>query len=798
MKIVFKFFTSILIFTSTVFAQNTGVIKGKLTDTKQPVEFATITLSKLPDSTKVSFYATSDSLGAFEIENIPFAEYYIQIRLVGFQNLAKTITFSEQSPVLDLGTINFLEDNNLLKDLVVTAQKSLIQKTNVGFVVNAGANLTQAGGTATDLLKNTPTVAVDADGGVTLRGKTPLILINGRNSNLSNLEQLPASSIETIEIITSASAKYDANAESGIINIVLKKNKADGTNGALAMGVGAGSRFRVNSSELLNHKVGKWNLGLAYDNRFAGRTRSITGDRTNYNLAESYFLNQDRKDERFERLQNLKLNIDYQFNSKNTLAFEAIGNQQGQDNDETLLSQFTTQSNLFTSGNDRHSVEIRRAKVAEFALNFNRSYEQKNKSLSASVNTSIENGKENTVIDTRNLIATDSPSGDYFYQKTHNYENGVISNAMLDFTQPIGSKVLLDMGYKGTFRSIVSDYLTANKVGNDYVTNTGASNVFDFNEQINAFYGLVRSVKSENSKLSYDLGLRAENVHNAGQTQDKSTAFTNDYLKLFPTANFVYNSSADGFWKLSYGKRINRPRLGQLNPFIDITDAFNPHSGNPNLQPEIIHALELGYNRELNKYSLTSNVFYRHSKNTIRSFFQEIGDGIVLNKPMNIGTADSYGIENILIGKPSSVYDFNVSASFFQQKLNASNIIADAVQSSFNWYGKVINNFAVKKGGKVQIIGNYTSATTTPQGRTVPVYFVDLAYQQKINSHARIALTAVDVFNTLKSGGTNYTSDFYSTRASKADTSAIMLTFAYSFNSAVKEKLLENKFSKEW
>ncbi|CAH0996185.1 hypothetical protein EMA8858_02315 [Emticicia aquatica] len=791
----------LITFSIISFAQSTGKIIGNVTDNQQAIEFANVTLAKLPDSTKILYFTSTDSLGNFSFDKINFGSYTLQISLIGYQYFTQKIVLNEENNTIILNNLKLKSDAKLLSEVVVTSQKKLIEKTSEGFIVNAAANITQLGGTATDLLKSTPTVAVDADGAITLRGKTPLILVNGRNSNLTNADQIPASSIESIEIINSASAKYDANAESGIINIRLKKNTQNGTNGAIALGAGLGSRSRVNSSVLLNHKVGKWNIGLGYDNRFAGRTKHITGNRTNYNLPNTYQINQDRNDERVERLQNLKFNLDFAANSKNNFSIEAIGNIEGQDNLEDLKSLIYTQNNSFNSGNDRYSAEYRRAKVAEFALNYTRKFINPQKSLSANINTSIENGRENTDISTQNLNENLSNVGETFFQKTHNYENGNISNAMLDYVFPITKKGILETGYKGIFRSIKTDYESSNKVGNDYVINSASSNIFNFNENVHALYALYHAYLGEknNPKWKYELGIRAEKVNNSGETQNNSTHFTNDYLKLFPTANFSYFTSPDEFWKISYGKRINRPRLGQLNPFVDITDALNPHSGNPNLKPEIIQALEVGYNKEWENTTLSSNVFYRYSKNTIRNYFQQQTNGTVLNLPINIGSANSFGLENIFTAKPNNFYDLNASITLFQQKLNGSNISSDAVQNAFNWYGKIINNFVISKGGKLQIIGNYNSAATTPQGKLIALYNIDLGFQQKLGKgNARLGLVVVDIFNTLKSGAKNFTSDFVSNRTQKADTRAVMLTFAYTFRSAFKEKLLENKFSKEF
>ena len=331
--------------------------------------------------------------------------------------------------------------------------------------------------------------------------------------------------------------------------------------------------------------------------------------------------------------------------------------------------------------------------------------------------------------------------------------------------------------------------------------NTAASNVFNFVENVQAVYALYSSSfgNNETPKWKYNVGIRGEQVSNNGYTQNNSTHFSNQYLKIFPTASITFNNSATENIKLSYGKRINRPNLGQLNPFTDLTDSLNPHSGNPYLKPEIIHAIELGYANEWKKISFSINLFYRYSINTIRPFYQLQANGVNLNLPMNIGNSSTFGFENMVNAKLNTAYEVNASFSLFQQHLNGSNISSDVVQDALGWYGKIINNFVPVKNGKLQIIANYNSALATPQGKRIEQYFMDLGYQQKFGKgNIRLGLTVVDVFNNLKSGYINNTSLFTNYRYGKADTRAIMVTFAYTFKSVFKEKLLDNQFSKEY
>ncbi|MRX68733.1 Outer membrane receptor proteins, mostly Fe transport [Flavobacterium resistens] len=780
------------------FGQKTSSIKGNITDGKLPVEFVDVVLKHASDSTKIANYAVTDVMGNFALENVASGDYQLQFKLIGFKTISQKIKVSENP--ISIGTIKLQNDANLLNDVVVKSQKKQIQKTNEGFIFNAVSNISQSGGTATDMLKSIPTVAVDAEGGITLRGKSPMILINGKNSAITNMDQIAASSIESIEVISNPTAKYDANAESGIINIKLKKNNQNGLNGAVVLGGGFGAKGRVNSSVLLNNKTEKWNIGLGYDNRFAGRTKKINADRTNYFIDDEHYIHQHRDDARTEGLQNLKFNVDFTPNDRNTFSFEALGNIETQDNDETLYTQVNTSTNAFFSNNKRHSLELERSKVGELSFNYDRKFSDERKSLNTSITSSFGKHRENTDIDTYNYDEYQQQIGEAKLQRTHNYENQNISNAIVNYAFPVSEKTIVETGYKGTFRFFNSDFESADLVNGDYVVNPIASNTFEFNEQINAVYGMLNSFigESENPKWKYNLGLRAENVSNTGATQNNSDRFSNNYLKFFPSASLQLNLKTDEFVKIGYSKRINRPDLDDLNPFIDITDALNPHGGNPYLKPEIIHIAEMSYNKDWQNYSLSTNAFYRNTTDAIRQYAELLDNGVIFLQPRNIGSTVTYGLETIFSLKPIGFYDANISLTAFQQNINASNLGEDVINNAFSWYGKIINNFVPWKGGKLQIIGNYNSALATAQGKRIPIYNVDMGFQQKLGKgNARLGLVVTDMFNTLESGYKNNTALFSNNRTNKSDTRALMITFAYTFKSDFKEKLLENQFSTE-
>jgi outer membrane receptor protein involved in Fe transport len=782
-----------------VFSQSGGAIRGSVSDGKDPLEFSNAFIASFPDTTKVLKITASDSLGRFEFDNLPYGNYILKISLIGYLPARFSVRLDSLNSIFDIPTLQLKPDAKFLNTVDVVTHKDLIKKTPQGFVIMAKDNLTQAGGTATDLLKNTPTIVVDAEGGITVRGKSPLILINGRNSGLTNTDRIPASSVESIEIINNPGAQYDADAEGGIINIKLKKNTDKGTNGSVVLGGGYGAKGRINSSFALNHQTSKWNFALAYDNRFANRTRKVEGSRINSNLPEEYSLVQHRHDGRYEQTQNLKFNIDFTPNDKNNFSLELIANTDGVDNDEFLITQLRTQTDSFQFKNTRRSIELAREKTAEFAFYYSRKFKDPNKYLNMSLTSSLDLDRENTDITSQSLYENDALLGNPFLQRTHNYQTGTISNFRIDHAQPLGKKGILETGYKGILRNTDADYQSLYFQNSDYVVNPKSSNDFNFLEQIHAVYAQYKGFvgNADSAKLKYDLGLRVEQMSNESKLGDVSVVKRN-YLNFFPTGNLAYYLNQNDFLKLSFTRRINRPDLERLNPFLDITDSLNPHNGNPYLKPELSNALEAGYNRELKKVSLSVNVFYRYTTNIIRSYTTLFPNGVALITPVNFGNLSTYGIEGIASVFPAKFWSANISVSAFQQSINGSNVRDDIATNVFSWYGKLINNFTLWKGSKLQVIANYNSPVGTPQGKTIEIYYADLGFQQKLfKNRAALGIVVTDMFNTQRKGSTSYTSDFSNYRYSKIDTRAVLFTFAYSFGTSFKEELMENKFSND-
>lgn len=769
-------------------------IQSRIVDKYAPVEFVNVLLYSASDSVKILKYATTDSAGVFKLADLGAGKYILKTQMMGFVSAKIPVTLAA-SQTVHLDDILLQTDSKMLAAVEVLSQKELVQKTTQGFIVKAKDNLTQAGGSATDLLKSIPTVVVDAEGSITVRGKGPLILINGRTSGISSTDLIPASSVESVEIINNPSAQYDADSEGGIINITLKKAAKSGTNVTASVGGGFGAKGRGSAAFSMNRSAGKWNIGLSYDMRISERTRKANTTRTSFDQPLNYLLLQNRNDNRTETTQNLKFNVDYAASAQDLFNFEVLSNFEGQDNDEVLGSQFSTKLGAFNSRNIRESIELEKGLAVEFAGTYKHLFADKKEKLIINASTSIGRDNQDTDINTKSLSESGTAYGSTFLQRTYSYAKPQTTNFKLDYAKPISSTTTLETGYKGIYRANNIDFQNQTFIGSGYVKNPAVSNIFDFKEQIHAAYVQIKSEPSASFK--YDIGLRAEKVLNEGTSiSNSSISFQRDYFNLFPTANFAYFVNKSDFLKFSYSRRINRPGLGDLNPMIDITDSLNQHGGNPYLKPELVNAFEVGYNKEGEGWSLSSSVFYRLSNNMIRTYIDLKPNGVAITTPQNFGNATTYGVEEILDWFPAKFWSVNTSLSLFDQKIDGNVVSTDVANEVVSWYGKMIHNFTLSKQSKLQIIGAYNAPTAMAQGTRMAVYNVDLGFQTKIlKGKGGLGIVISDVFNMQSSGWDLSAANFALNRKMKVDTRAVFVTFAYSFANIFKESLLDNLFS---
>jgi outer membrane receptor protein involved in Fe transport len=349
-------------------------------------------------------------------------------------------------------------------------------------------------------------------------------------------------------------------------------------------------------------------------------------------------------------------------------------------------------------------------------------------------------------------------------------------------------------------RFLKADFERADQVKDQFIIDPLNTNVFNFNEQIHALYGQYSgwTGSKEQPQWKYNLGLRAEQVWNNGKTQTETEKFASKYFNLFPSANIQYYTKNQSNFKLSYSRRINRPSLGQLNPFTDITDSLNQRSGNPNLKPELVNSFELGYYHSMEKLSISLTTFYRTVTNAILVYTTLDANGVAFTQPLNFGNTKSYGIEAITTYNPSHWWSLNLSFSAYDLHIFDEGSVADISTSQINWYTKVANTLNLFKSTKLQVTGSYTSPIIIPQGKSVAVYYVDMGLQQTImKGKGRLGFTVTDIFDTQAYGFNTSDHNFHFGRIFKLDTRAFMFTFGYTFGTSFKDDVMENRFKNE-
>lgn len=596
-------------------------LNGKITDNESgdPLSFVQVALFKPGESRPVTFSDSNDD-GSFSV-SAPEGIYFLRLFLIGYNEKELEVNLDGNQ---NLETIKLISENQDLEEVVVQSSKFPIRSDAEGITINPSQNLSNLGGTLLDILRNTPSVSVSEDGAITLRGSSGTnILINGRNSSLTqNLDQIPASAIEQIKIINNPNARYDAEAEAGVIDIVLKKGENLGThgNGELTYG----TRGRTNAGININHRTLKYNVFAGYNFR---RWRSIgerSTEREIFEDEETLVQNTNSRDENIGH--NLNFGADYYFGN-NIISYEGFFQTSDDSEVNTLFSELRENET-----NDLILEYVRRNRETEAddgfdnALIYERTFDNPDKTLKIIASNSYRNQYKIQNIDIfRNTLdpVEENLNG---MERAFTDEKRYVSVFQADFTNPLSSDAKIEAGLKSNIRKFDNDYIYARFQENiqDFVEDRNVSNRFIYQDQIHAGYFIY---SNSSTKFDYTLGLRGEYTFVDTFLENTRESNQQNYFNLFPSLQTLYKINEENSLKLSYSRRIDRPTAWRLNPFPDITDSLSVRRGNPNLQPELIHSLEFGHLANFESSSLTTNLFYRHVDNQL-DFVTIIEDGI--------------------------------------------------------------------------------------------------------------------------------------------------------------------------
>jgi outer membrane receptor protein involved in Fe transport len=606
--------------------QATGTVSGRVVDrlTNLPVEYANIVIFR-SDTTVVNGSVTTGE-GVFMINDLPFGKYLVKVSFIGYEDLwIDTLWLNGRNRNVVFEKIALEQTAQVLGNVQVTAQRSVLEMQIDRRVFNVDQSIVSQGQTATEVLETVPSVEVDMDGNVSLRGSGNVtILVDGRPSAMMGsdvataLKQIPASMIESIEIITNPSAKYDPEGMSGIINIKLKKDRKAGINGVASAGYGTWGKY--NASLNLNYRTQKYNLFANYSLNNRNFFRTGTTMTTNKQNPDSFFYTeQEMFMKGYSKNHMLRGGADWFINSKNTLSAFVTYNTNQRSSNDTVSTIYQDVNRAISALTDRYSLGDDHGNGHNVVMTWQRQFSKQGQELLVDANYSSNMGHENSEYLDQYTLMNYLPSDLLRNDTRHVLDRNRVASLQADYTHPISATSRLETGARLGYRDLDTDQeaMFFDTVSNGWISDTNRSNHYLYNEWIAAGYA---TWSGKVKKLSYKGGLRFEQTFTRGELINTADTFNNSYPALFPSVHFSYKQSKETEYQLSYSRRISRPRSRMLNPFADYSDPMNIRQGNPWLEPEYTHSLEFGYSRYFKKFSLISSIFYRQVNDQIERF----------------------------------------------------------------------------------------------------------------------------------------------------------------------------------
>ncbi len=756
-----------------------GNLTGYVYDSNEnkPLEYATISLVNLENGNVVNG-TISDESGYFHLKNIEPGKYKIEITFIGYEKkVIESIEITNKTRKLELGQVMISPATESLDEVVVTADRPTMTYKIDKKVINVSQQHTSASGTAVEVLENVPSVTVDIEGNVSLRGSQSFtVLIDNKPTVLDPsdaLSQMPASAIENIEIITNPSAKYDPDGTSGIVNIITKKNKMQGINGVVNLNAGKFDRY--GGDFLLNYRKEKFNVYVGADvntrNMYGSRE---TENRTFYNDTTSYVLS-DGDFRRGGGSYSLRGGVDYNFNAFNTLSFEArYGTRNRLSSSETNYQEYTdpgTFNEFYTSEEESE----RGGNYLSLNLSYTRKFNKKGHELYALINyrkRDFDSEDVNYLIDNNNNIVSGQKS----------IETGPRQplRLQLDYTLPLNETNKFEAGYQSRMadnQEKAELYLYEN---GDFVFQDQFSNTSNYKRSIHSLYSIY---SGELGNFGYQGGVRGEYTYRDITIEETSENFNIDRWDIFPTVHLSYNLPKENQLMASYTRRIDRPRGWYLEPFITWSNAYNVRQGNPDLQPEYIDSYELSYLNKFGRNSFSFEAYYRVTNNKIervRSVYQE---NVFLSTYENVGKDYALGIETMLGLDVQKWWHVDLMGNLYDYKVEGEFNGRDFSESMFSWNIRFNNILRFGDNSRLQFNAMYNSPTISAQGERSDFFMTSLAYKHDFMKKAFSATLQVrDVFGTMKHSSTYSGDDFYSYSYFEPNTPFFSVTLTYRIN----------------
>lgn len=767
-------------------------LRGTVLDSisAEPIAYASLRLLHARDDS-VTAGALTDEKGAFTLEGIPPGRYHLELDFIGYRKkLIGPIALSSQEPQHSLGRIGLAPTFYQLNDVQITDRQDLMLNNIDRKTYNVEKNLIAEGGAATDILKTIPSVEVDIDGNLSLRGSGNVtVLIDGKPSALTGagrsaiLQQIPASSIKSIEVITNPSARYDPDGMSGIINIITKKNKAAGLNGNLSLGAGTNEKY--NASLSLGYRSKRFNAHGNYSFRMEDRWATGISNSTTLGDSVSPVLLNDTKGSRVSTDHLVRTGIDIYLGERTTLGLGGGWAGQGRKSVDLNTVSEQTIAAVPVSQYDRLTHETEWMGNYDGELNFQHKFKKLRRVLDARIAYSQGSSQEDNFFRTLHLLENGTPTSlPDDYQNNYQTDRIALGTAQVDYAHQRNEKQQWELGGKLTSRDIRNSFAseTLDHGSETFLKDTLLGNDFQYQERILAAYGIFSHTISE--KLAAQVGLRAEQALTQSLLVNTQDVFTNNYFKLFPNAYLSYTPQRGREWRLSYSRRINRPTTDQLNPFTDYSNPKRLRTGNPELLPELIDALEFSFNRRFTWGSLSSTGYFRYISDSHTRYFTPLNPGsdTVNMTFVNLVSGQNYGLEFIALAKPAQWMDLMLSGNFYRTVMNARNLETDLTVDNIGMSSNLNATFYFSKNTNLQVTANYSSPRRGPQGTIAAMFSTDVAIKQNVlKGRGSINLRLSDVFNTRRFKIIAQTSEVTGHHYRKRESRIGYVTFSYRF-----------------
>ncbi|MDP1621041.1 MAG: TonB-dependent receptor [Bacteroidales bacterium] len=730
--------------------KNTGIVSGKVLDalSQKPVEYANMVLLDTLTGKMVTG-VVSDSNGLFLMTGVPFGSYILEYSFIGYEKQrSKPFTISRKQPKVELGSLKLGSSAITMNEVTITGEKEMMISKIDRKVFHVQKDLQALTGTVSDVLQTIPSVSVDIDGNVSLRGSGNItILVNGRPSvmtGMANLEQMPASLVDKIEVITNPFAKYRPDGTGGIINIILKKERKTGFNSII--GANAGSNSRYNTNLQLNYNTGKVNLFGSYGYRqdYRYRISDLTSETIDTTTKQSTWLVQNSNGYARPRSHLAQLGVDWTISKNDATGITGVYNYRQVKRHDTAFN-FYRDSELnpverFTRNHDGKESEYSYGLTAFYEHVFNK---EKEHQLRADFEYQRDREYEDDYY-TNNFSIPSIP-----FESDHALADNLDQDITftVDYCRPLWEDASLELGYEGNIQIIDKDQEVSyfDLESGHWIVNPEEENKFHSNQTVHALYATMESTWEKFSVMG---GLRAEETIMNLDFQTLDTTVRKEYFALYPTVHLSYKTGK-GEWQLNYSKRVNRPDGDDMNPVPEYRDPRNIRVGNPRLKPEDIHSLEFGYAIKLGKVNLVPTLFYRYTVNGFTRVTTNLNDTVFVTTYENLAKDQSAGLDFSGTLQTGKIINLNFSASGFYNQIDASNIGYSSAKSSFSWNAKLNASINITKTSLLQVNGQYRSEVLTPQGFRRPTWVVNLGFRQDfLNRKLSLIATVSDLFNS--------------------------------------------------